>query len=134
MNIDTKICGKIIIAILTMLVLFHLAILSGLLPMNIVWGGRLQDKDEMILLELFAIFINALIILLVSMRLGFIKNRIPPRALQVSIWVISLMFTTNIFTNLMAYHWFEKWVMGTVTIILSFLFIRLALLTKGKKP
>lgn len=132
MRLDTQNCGKIIITILATLIVLHLAVLLEILPMNIVWGGRLQSRNEMIQFELIAIIINILIALTVAMKIGLIKKRLPGRLLHVSIWVIAFMFTTNIFTNLLAIHWFEKWVMGSLTVILSFLFIRLALLTKGE--
>ena len=133
MNINTTKYSKAIIGILSTLIMFHLAVMLEILPMNIVWGGRLQDRNEMLIFETIAITINALIMLLVAMKAGIVKRRIPPRALQISIWIIAFMFTTNIFTNLMAFHWFEKWVMGSVTVILSFLFIRLALTPKDEK-
>ena len=50
------------ILLLTLVVIFHFAIITGLIPYQIVWAGKLNSVDEMYAFETVSIAINIFII------------------------------------------------------------------------
>lgn len=54
-----------ILLILAPMILFHLLVLTGVIPFGIVWGGRLSNQQEIIRFEAISIFTLLLISLIV---------------------------------------------------------------------
>ncbi len=56
-NIKMKLSDKIAFGIVTGYSVFHLLILLGVLPQNIVWGGKIIEPKTILYLEFAALFI-----------------------------------------------------------------------------
>ncbi|MDG1205567.1 MAG: hypothetical protein P8N51_09370, partial [Pseudomonadales bacterium] len=53
---------------------FHLLVLLGVIPFNIVWGGRLENADQMYIFESFSLTINLAVLWIVGMRVNYIPT------------------------------------------------------------
>ncbi len=62
-----------LIVLPTFFIGFHALILAGILPKDIVWGGRLTDRT-LVPFELFAIALNLLLVLVGGVAGGFIRS------------------------------------------------------------
>ncbi len=123
---DRKLTANITLLILGLLILFHLLILSGIIPYSIVWGGRITDASEMVTFESISILVNLLIIYFVLVRGGHI-NFPKPELAQMVMWLICGLFVLNTIGNLLSVSSLERAIFTPLTIVLSILTFRLGL-------
>ena len=111
--------------------IFHLVIILGILlfdyvPIDYLWGGRMQTKEQLMGFELISLFLMLFCTLLVLIKSRRIKA---PGFLQfatVLLWILFVLFTLNTVGNVFAKTTFEKF-FAIVTAILAMLFLRLGL-------
>ncbi|WP_109830787.1 hypothetical protein [Reichenbachiella versicolor] len=118
--------AKIIISTLSLVLLFHLSIVTGVVPFDMVWGGRLKTVQEMYAFELFSIAINLIMIAIVSMKVGFINQLLSPVLVTVFLWIFVGLFALNTVGNLFSLNSLEAMIFTPITFVLSILFFLLA--------
>lgn len=107
-------------------VLFHLLVLSGAIPFNIVWGGRLQNVRQMYIFEGISIIVNLFIIAVIMIKGELIKNPLSVKTITVILWVLTGLFALNTLGNIFSKANLETIVFTPITFINSILFYRLA--------
>lgn len=121
------------LAIKTMLVLsglvliFHGLVLASVIPYDIVWGGQLQNDQQMQGLELVSIAVNLTIILVIAIKAGYVRSHLPPRAIDFLIWVFAILFAINSIGNLLAQNTLETLLFTPLTVISAILCVRIAI-------
>ena len=114
-----------------LIMLFHLAVIIGIVlldyvPMDFLWGGRMESRGQLLGFEILSLLVTLLCFLAVLIR----AERIPIPALmgvsRVILWILFFLFVVNTIGNLVAKTTFEK-VFSLVTAVLSLLCLRLAL-------
>ena len=129
-----KLSSKIIIFILSFIILFHLLVLLGVIPYNMVWGGQLeQDPSPLFTLEIISITMNLFIIVVTSMRAGFIKSLLSPKVIRFFMWAFSILFTINTIGNFLSDNHLEKMIFTPLTIVLAILFYTLTRAQEGSQ-
>lgn len=98
----------LIIGLLSLVILFHLAVVFGLIPYEIVWAGRLDSKNEMYLFEALSILLNTFLITVFWLKFQHIRKNETNRFINGTIWVFLFLFTLNSFGNLFAENWIER--------------------------
>lgn len=126
-KIDPTLAAKILLFGFLAIVVFHLSIIVGLVPFEIVWGGRLETREQMLVFESVSIVINGLVIYLLLEKTGFVPRRVPGRVMRVFMWLLMGLFFLNTIGNLLAETLFERLAFTPVTLISALLFYRLAL-------
>ncbi|HCD52132.1 MAG TPA: hypothetical protein DEQ34_06785 [Balneolaceae bacterium] len=94
--------------LVSLLIIFHLSILTGLIPYDIVWGGRLKNDAQMYSFESFSILMNAYFLMILLMKNGTVKRRLPLGLINGSLWMFLVLFAVNTIGNLLAETLFEK--------------------------
>jgi hypothetical protein len=121
---------KLLLWLIAAVVLLHLAILIKLIPYEVTWGGRLKNDSEMYVFESTSILANLLLGCVLLIKGGYLSTPIPPRAVNVILWIFLALFGLNTLGNLFAETLFEQ-SLSLVTLGFSFLIWRV-LKTKGK--
>lgn len=116
-----------LIAILTSVILFHVLVLVGIIPQDIVWGGRLRTREELVEFELVSIVINFIMVLFVSVRAGIINLSIKPILIRVVLWLMVVLFILNTLGNLLSQNDLERIIFTPITLLLFVLSLRLAI-------
>ncbi len=104
-------------------ILFHLLVLTGIIPYSIVWGGRLKSQEQMRTSEIVSLIINALLVALLWIK------KSPRRGVQftrIVMWLYVLLFALNTVGNLMAASIWEKVLFTPLTLLLAVLCARIA--------
>ena len=119
--------GRAMGVITLIFALFHIAIILGLIPETIVWGGRIGDRERLVRMEIFS-----LITILLSGTLGFVRGSqlsrgIDRGAMVVFMWILVCLFALNTAGNIFAKTRFERFAFTPVTVVLTCLSLRLAL-------
>jgi hypothetical protein len=112
---------KITIGLLTLVIIFHLAIITRLIPYTIVWAGKLKTVEEMYAFEAVSISVNLFLITLLLLKGNYIKHRISDKILNTILWLFVVLFALNTIGNLMAEMLFEKLVFTPLTLLLAIL-------------
>lgn len=116
-----------LLAILSAVILFHFLVLTGLIPFEIVWGGKLESQGQMLIFEAVSIGLNGLMVFMVLLRGGWLRWPVHPRFVRGAMWAMCGLFVLNTFGNLLSDNAFEKVVFTPMTLVLAFLCWRLAL-------
>jgi len=107
-------------------VIFHVLVILGATPQNIVWGGRLTSRDELVQHEIFSIVVMSVCILITLWKANYLpfKLRIIP---TICIWLLVPIFLFNTVGNIFAVTLFEKLAFTPMTILLTLFSLRLAI-------
>lgn len=122
-----KFSAYAITLLLALVVVFHVFVIVGIIPYQIVWGGRINDRSQLIPFEILSILINIFLLLLIALKAGFIPIKINASVLRIFIWFMVILFLFNTLGNLFSKNDFEKYIFAPLTILLSLFSLRLAL-------
>jgi len=106
-------------------IMFQLAVLAGLIPTEMVWGGRLQNEEERTVGALVIAFL-LVFVALVLVRMGHI-GRSMPAAGRWGMWVVCALFALNTVGNLFALDMRETLIFTPVTLVSAVLAARVAM-------
>ncbi|GCC51108.1 hypothetical protein SanaruYs_13280 [Chryseotalea sanaruensis] len=125
--ISERFAGLALIVIFSLTILFHLAVIAGLVPMDMIWGGRLKTQGELYVFESISIVLNAFMLWIVTIRMNYFKFSVNPKVIRVVLWLMFLLFLVNTLSNLMAFNNLETYIFTPITFILALLSFRLAI-------
>jgi hypothetical protein len=123
-----RLASVILLAIFSAVSVYHLLILTGIIPAIAVWGGKLSDMGQIVVAEIFSLIVNFLFMLLVAGRGRFILKSVRPSFFRTSMWAIFAIMALNTLGNLFAESSVETWAFTPLTLISALLALRLALL------
>ncbi len=99
---------KIFLGLLILIVLFHLCIITKIIPYDITWGGRLTNDIEMYIFETISILINVFLSWVLLMKGNFVKYKFSNQLVNVILWIFFAIFILNTIGNIFAKTFFEK--------------------------
>ncbi|MBK5278893.1 MAG: hypothetical protein JJE09_08520 [Bacteroidia bacterium] len=119
------------LAIFGLFIMFHLAIIIGIVifnyvPIDFLWGGRMETRNQLLGFEFISLIVMAFCILIVLIHSERIRIPKLKNVVQIALWILFAMFVLNTLGNIIAKTMFEKF-LAVVTAILSILCLRLAL-------
>lgn len=119
--LSPKQASVIMIVLLSAVIIFHILILSKIIPYTMVWAGRLKTDQEMYAFETISILINILLLFTILQKANFIKKIFSKNLLNIILWIFVIIFALNTLGNLFAKNIIEL-ILGTaLTAISSFL-------------
>jgi hypothetical protein len=116
-----------LLAIFVAVILFHVSVVIGYIPFEMVWGGRLTTQEQMIQFEIVSILINVLMIIIVSIYAGYLRISVNPKIIKVALWIMFGIFMLNTIGNLFSKNEWEKIIFTPITLLLAIFSLRLAM-------
>lgn len=116
-----------ILTLLSIFLVFHFLVMLGVIPFEIVWGGRLTDRSQMLRSETVSVIVNLIMIAIVAIKANVLQVELPQVFIKVILWLMFLLFLLNTLGNVFSLNKFEQLVFTPVTLVLSLLSLRLAL-------
>ena len=116
-RVERAIKGMMIIPVL--IIIFHMFIVTGIIPYSIVWGGRLTSTAEMLQFEAVSIGINLLVIALFAAEGGYLRKRLPHNIKTIVLWILFGLFIANTVANVFAVEWIEKIIFTPLTLLFA---------------
>ncbi|WP_439880065.1 hypothetical protein ACSX1A_12950 [Pontibacter sp. MBLB2868] len=132
-NITKLIATKGLLIILSLFVILHFLILFGVVPYEMVWGGRLKGTSQMIVFELISILINVAMLAVVAADSGILNLKIDRRIIKGLLWIMFVVFLLNTAGNLLSSNELEKLLFTPLTVLLALFSLRLAIDKMQKK-
>ena len=118
---------RTMLVLLSLIALFHLLVLSGVIPYTITWGGKLRSLTQMRLMEFISLLVNTLLMVVISMKAGYMNPFLRPRTITLILWFFVVLFALNTVGNLFAESMFEKLVFTPLTLVSAILCRRIVL-------
>ncbi|MFA7381621.1 MAG: hypothetical protein WC150_14280 [Bacteroidia bacterium] len=118
--------AKTVLSILSLVLVFHALVLTGFIPFDIVWGGRLKSREDMLVFESVSVGLNLLIVLVIAGHAGYLPLSFNKSISRILIWLITGLFLLNTIGNLMAVDPMEKFIFTPLTLVLTLLCYRVA--------
>lgn len=115
-----------VLSVLCVVIVFHLLVLTGIIPSDIVWGGRFKNETQLRNFEIVSVVVNAFVILIVAMKGQYIEIHIPLKILNIIVWLLVLIFSFNTIVNFFAETATEAIIFTPITFILALLCFRIA--------
>jgi hypothetical protein len=126
--IGPKLAGNILLAAFGLLAIFHVFVLLGIIPADIVWGGRIQGvPSNLLTLEAVAILVTLVFIVIIAAKTGYFQAGRLSGAVNVGVWLIFVYLLLNTLGNLASGVSLESLIAAPVTIILALCAFRLAI-------
>lgn len=123
--ISIELAGYILLITLGLLIIFHILIFVGIVPYNIVWAGKIKSKKELLLMESISLFISLMAAIIVGSKTNNLILIKDPTIVNIGMWILLALFVFNTIGNLTAKNPIEKYGFGTLTILISFLVLRI---------
>ena len=124
---NPNLAGNTLLIILGLLIVFHLLVMAGIVPYDIVWAGKINNRNQLLRMESISLVVLALAILMVALRMGYLTFINYPGVINGGMWVLFAFFLLNTFGNLTAKSPIEKYGFGTLTLLMSLCFLALAI-------
>jgi hypothetical protein len=124
--IPFRIASITLLVLFTAAIVFQLTVLAGLIPTEMVWGGRLKNAEERTVGALVSITFLVLFVFLLLVRMG----RIAPSMHALGkwgMWVICILFALNTVGNLFALDLRETLIFTPMTLVSAVLAARVAM-------
>ncbi len=118
-------------AVLTMLIalsaviVYHILIITEVIPYDVAWGGRLGSRSEMLKFEVISITINLFILIVIAIKGEIIKLKVPALFITILLWVVIVLFALNTLGNLFSLNSLETIVFTPLTLLFAILCYRL---------
>jgi hypothetical protein len=102
-------------------IMIAVMVIISLIPSDMVWGGRVINHNQILLLEFVSLAVNILMIWFVSMRAEYAKKRVSRQLLNTTLIIFMAMMIMNTIGNITAKTIFEQ-LMSVVTFVSAFCF------------
>lgn len=120
------------VIILLLVTLFNLFVLFGVAPYTIVWGGRIESREQMVVFELVSILINLFCLIIVLVKARRFLPRLGKTA-DIVAWLLPVMYFFGILGNVASTSAIERALFVPVTVVLFVLTLRIALEKESSK-
>jgi hypothetical protein len=126
-----KLATQISLVLFVLLILFHFSIIIGIVifdfvPVDFLWGGRMETKEQLLVFEIISLLIMALCFFIILIKSEKLKLPGLMRAAEIAVWFLIMLFFLNTIGNVFAKTTFERF-FAILTGILVILCLRLAL-------
>jgi len=126
--ISANLAGNILLAAFGLLAVFHVLVLLGVIPAEIVWGGMIQGvPSNLITLEIISLLLTLLFMGIIAARTGTIQAGRLSGAVKAGVWLVFAYLLLNTLGNLASGVSLEKLIFAPVTILLALCAFRLAI-------
>jgi hypothetical protein len=128
--------SRICIILLGLLLLYHLLIIVGIaffnfVPIDYLWGGRLESREQLMGNEIMSLTVMALCLFIVTIHSGWVRIPWMRGIARIALWLICVLFILSTIGNVFAETAFEK-SFAILSLCLAFLCFRLALEKTGR--
>ena len=117
---NSKIAIKILIWLIATVTLFHLAIITKIIPYEVAWGGKINNDAEMYVFESISILINLFLGFILLIKGDYVLSFLTTRVVDIILWIFLLIFGLNTIGNIFAESLFEK-SLSLLTLIFTYL-------------
>ena len=125
--VSERFAANAMLLILALVVVFHVLVITGVIPFEVVWGGRLGSQSQMIVFESVSLFLNLIMFVAVAIQAGRLKVKINRTITTLVLWLMTFLFLVNTLGNIFSANQVERIIFTPLTAALCMLSFRLAI-------
>lgn len=126
--LSANLAGKILLGAFILMLIIHGLILLQVVPSSIVWGGQINDDQSNLLqLEVIAIAVTLGFTGIVAIKMNLLKSGRSKQLINIGIWIVFAYLILNTLGNFASGVTAETLVFGSLTIVMAFCALRLAI-------
>ena len=73
--ISARLAGNVLLISLGLLAIFHILVLTKLVPSNIVWGGQIQGSaTNLLTLETISLLATLVFVMIIAIKMNYIRT------------------------------------------------------------
>lgn len=126
-GIPEKFAAGFLLLQIVLITVFHVLVLLNVISFKLVWGGRIESRNQLVVMESISFFVNVFLFWIIAQRGAYFRKQWSDKNLRVTLYIMSFMFLLNTLGNAVAIHAFEKYVFGSLTFVSSIFCLRLAI-------
>lgn len=126
-QIPFTIAVRLMLALLVLVLGYHLLIITGTISYTAAWGGRLKSDEEMYVFESVSIVINILLMAIIAIKGGYVKSIKAGKGITVVLWIMVVVFAINTLGNIFAVTLAEALIATPLTFLSAVLCWRMAI-------
>ncbi|PIB35918.1 hypothetical protein BFP72_11200 [Reichenbachiella sp. 5M10] len=115
---NKKVASIIMFFILGIVLILHVLILTGQIPYDKVWAGKLHSVEEMKSFETFSILLNVFMLSVLYIKYRQLAKGVKNKVIDILIWIFSAFFALNTVGNLFSKSLIEL-ILGTFLTLTS---------------
>ena len=123
--LSKKIASDIILSLSALLILFHLLVVLGFVPQEIIWGGKIEVTKDLVILESISIAVVTFMFILMLAYKRLIALNFGRKTYRFFFWLYCILFALNTLGNLAAETSTETLLFTPLTLLLCIAFFRL---------
>ncbi len=108
LKIRYSIANKTMVVLPIAITIFHVLILVGIVPADIVWGGHIETQADLYRLEAVSISLNLMTVVAVLKHSKLMKLGKQSKGLDMFMTGLGVMFVFNGFANIFSETLFER--------------------------
>lgn len=119
--------AQILLVGLSLLVLFHILILSRILPSKWIWADKKRSRTALLLSEVLALLINFVALAIVTLYLEYWSVGYRENVARIGFWLLLGYFTANVINSLRSSNPVKRYGYGLFCLVMALLSLRMAL-------
>jgi hypothetical protein len=119
---NNNIAAKTLLLLNTLGILFHILVVLKIVPYSIVWGGRANNENYLIL-EMVSLLVLVIASFIIAGRAGFICLRKFDKIFYFCCWLLFAVFILNTIGNLTSSVQIERYFFSTLTFVTTLLLL-----------
>lgn len=112
---------RLLTGLFALVIIFHILIITGIIPFSIVWGGKLESREDMFRFETVSLTVNTLFMIVLLVKKAYLRKGIKNRWVTGALWLFMALFIVNTVGNLFAESLLEKLVFTPLTLLSAIL-------------
>jgi hypothetical protein len=124
--ISVKIAGNVLLISLGLLLVFHVLVLLGIVPADIIWGGQ-ANSANLIALEIVAMIVTLFFGFIIASKMGYVKAGKLAIVENIAVWLVFIFLLLNTLGNLASGISTESLIFAPITLVLALCALRLAI-------
>lgn len=126
-KIPFRLAVNTMLVLLSLVMVYHLLIISSAIPYEATWGGRLKSDAQMYRFETVSIIINLMMIWVIALKGGYKKKVRAGKWLNMILWIMVVLFALNTVGNIFSANRMEAIIFTPMTLLSAILCLRMAL-------
>lgn len=114
-----KVSAYLIVFLFIFALIFHVIVAAGFIPMDMVWGGKMESREQLLVFESISITLNLVFLFTLLAATNLIKSKMPEKLKTITLWVMALIFVLNTLGNIFSENELEKIIFTPITALIS---------------
>ncbi len=113
--------------LLSIFLVFHVLVVTKVIPYQVVWGGRLKTDRDMYRFESFSLLVNSFFVFCFTAHEGWLAFPLSSTFFTILFWTMTILFLLNTVGNILSKNKLEQRFFTPITLLMAVFSLILAI-------